>query len=452
MPLGSSYRDVAVGLALLLVGSCFSPCGDAVAASEPNEIDRSAYTDRLHGFWLGQSIANWTGLTTEMVKVEPPFYTDADWGKAADRNIWGNYPFHSGKIDFYLVPEGRVWGADDDTDIEYMYLHLTQNSETGMLTAEQIRAGWLKHIYSNSDAPLSPISFERENFLWVSNERARDLMAENGLAPPHTSDPANNQFGDMIDAQLTTEIFGLFAPGSPAAALRLAELPISVSANNDAADIARFYVVMHSLASMVDPSLSAAEQTRWLAHQARTFLPQDGYPAKMFDFVLDDYHTNPDKTDWERTRDAVYERYQKSSSDGYTYKGGFDAGINFAASLISLLYGAGDFESTVRIGTLAGWDSDNPTATWGGLLGFLKGKAALESLFQNVSLSEAYWIHRTRRNFPDLTPDSIGEDTFSLMAKRGVGQVDKVMLRHAIGAICGQVWRLGTTSCAGERD
>ena len=51
----------------------------------------------------------------------------------------------------------------------------------------------------------------------------------------------------------------------------------------------------------------------------------------------------------------------------------FASGINFASSLISLFYGEGDLKETIKIGTLAGWDSDNPTATWGGLLGFMYG-------------------------------------------------------------------------------
>lgn len=31
--------------------------------------------------------------------------------------------------------------------------------------------------------------------------------------------------------------------------------------------------------------------------------------------------------------------------------------------MISLFYGEGDIKETIKIGALAGWDSDNPTAT-----------------------------------------------------------------------------------------
>jgi hypothetical protein len=32
-------------------------------------IDRKSYHNKLYGFWLGQCIANWTGLVTEMDKI-----------------------------------------------------------------------------------------------------------------------------------------------------------------------------------------------------------------------------------------------------------------------------------------------------------------------------------------------------------------------------------------------
>ena len=33
------------------------------------QISRAEYSEKLYGFWLGQSIANWTGLITEMDKI-----------------------------------------------------------------------------------------------------------------------------------------------------------------------------------------------------------------------------------------------------------------------------------------------------------------------------------------------------------------------------------------------
>ena len=90
---------------------------------------------------------------------------------------------------------------------------------------------------------------------------------------------------------------------------------------------------------------------------------------------------------------------------------------------------------TIQIAVLAGWDSDNPAATWGGLLGFILGRQGVQSAFPEVDLSEAYWIHRTRRGFPDLTPGEVGEDSFTRLAAGGVQIVDRVVENYLGGRV-----------------
>ncbi|HKK81477.1 MAG TPA: hypothetical protein VJ909_04470, partial [Prolixibacteraceae bacterium] len=169
-----------------------------IPASTDVVISRTQYYNQLQGFWLGQCIANWTGLVTEMDKIgnigeikTGDFYTRNDWGKPDQPSIWGEgVPSElSPTINFVFVDEDSIWGADDDTDIEYMYHHLLLSCKTSILTPEQIKDGWLKHIKS-----------EEENYLWVSNQKAYDLMKE-GILPPATSLPENNSESEMIDAQ-----------------------------------------------------------------------------------------------------------------------------------------------------------------------------------------------------------------------------------------------------------
>lgn len=404
-------------------------------------LSRDQYKEKLYGFWLAQSIANWTGLITEMDKIGDigevktgDFYTREDWGTPAQPNIWGNLPGHSDTIDFYFKDEGGIWGADDDTDIEYMYQFLLNTHETSILTAEEIRDGWLHHIYSDREwTPYGRVSVDRyENFLWVSNQTAYSLMEE-GTLPPETSHPDLNSNFEMIDAQLTTEIFGLFAPTRPDIALQMAHLPIRTTARENAAWISEFYVIMHSLASAVDEDLPIRENIFRMAETARNRLPNDSYSAGMYDFVKEKYESG---IPWEAARDSVYVRYQVNESDGYDFtsrglhcNGCVAAGINFAASLVSLFYGEGDLKETIKIAVLAGWDSDNPASTWGGLLGFMVGKSGVEEAFERT-FANKYDIHRTRRNFPNN-----GIDTFENMAETGARIVDRVIEEEMGGRV-----------------
>jgi hypothetical protein len=401
-------------------------------------ISRKQYFKQLEGFWLGESIANWTGLITEFDRTTAPFYTSQDWNAQDSPNAWGNYVPHARTINYYFLGKGKPWGADDDTDMEYLYQYLLESHRTSLLTPRQISDGWIEHIYSNEEAPfyrMFPDSKpERENFLWVSNEKAYYLM-KGGLLPPATSEPENNPSGHSIDAQLTTEIFGVFAPARPDIALKMAQIPIRVTAKGDAEWAAKFYVLMHSFAALSDQTKSMQERTQWMAQQTRHMIPNETYVAEMYDFVKASYEGNPDKENWEKTRDEIFERYQKSNHDGYVYKEAFDAGINFASSMVSLFYGQGDIAKTIKIGALAGWDSDNPTATWGGLLGLMIGREGVRQAFDQHDLSDTYWIHRTRRNFPDHTPDEEGEDSFPRMAERGIYVIDRVVVEQMGGGV-----------------
>ena len=237
----------------------------------------------------------------------------------------------------------------------------------------------------------------------------------------------------MIDAQLTTEIFGLFAPARPDIALKMAHVPIQTTARFNSEWISEFYVIIHSLASAVDNKLSIDKQVIWMANEARKRLPDDSYSAKMYEFVKSRYLAN---VPWEETRDEIYNRYQVEQLDGYDItshnlycNGCFAAGINFASSLVSLFYGKGDIKETIKIGTLAGWDSDNPTASWGGLLGFMLGKEGVEKAFGR-NFSDKFNIHRTRINFPNE-----GMDSFPNMAETGIYIIDRVVQEEMGGGI-----------------
>jgi hypothetical protein len=447
------HRIKSAGIAALSAGMLFTGCRSNQPAVPLNpsltpaaytkksgdlELNRTVYHEKLMGFWLGTCIANWTGLVTEMDKIgnlgdikTGAFYTRSDWGQPDQPSIWGQgIPSNLSKtIDFVFAAPDSIWGADDDTDIEYMYQELLLRNNTAVLSGEQIREGWLRHIRA-----------EEENYLWVSNQRAFDLMRE-GVVPPATGHPSNNAEYEMIDAQLTTELFGLFAPGRPDMAMEMAKLPIETTARDNSAWISQFYVTLFSLAAHPETGTPSKETILKMAEQARRVLPDTSYAAHMYTFVKASYENG---LKWEQTRDSLYQKYQVRQEGGYTItsqnrycNGCFAAGINFGASLISLFYGEGDLKETIKIGTLAGWDSDNPTATWGGLLGFMLGHKGVEAAFGRT-FSNRFNIHRTRQGF-----DNNGIDTFERMAEKGVWIIDRVVQEQLKGGIDTKrdVWR-----------
>ena len=219
-----------------------------------------------------------------------------------------------------------------------------------------------------------------------------------GRVPPDTGARENNPHWDMIDAQLTTEIFGLFAPARPDIALRMAELPIRTTARGDAQWASEFYVIMHAMRLMlirICPPLNS--YSGWHGSHVSAF-QKIPIPRKCTISSMSEYDKG---TPWETVRDSLYQKYQVNQEDGYDItsrdlycNGCFASGINFAAGLVSLFYGEGDIVETIKIGALAGWDSDNSTATWGGLLGFMLGKRGVEACIrQNLRQYLQYSPH-----------------------------------------------------------
>jgi len=371
------FSPDAVDITRTLAERCFVPL----------ETTRDAYAERLRGLWLAENVANWTGLLTESERRRAPFYTDEDWGTPQAR-----FGIEGSAVDTIELNFLDPWGSDDDTDVEMIYLEAMRSAGSAYLSPEQIRDAWRAHIVPDV-------------YVWVSNRAARRLFQEPVVTcPPSTSLlPANDQ-SLMIDAQLTTELFGALAPGRPAHALELANLPILTTATGFAAHAAQLHVALYALAPVVDPALPPREQIACLVAGARTLIPDTSKTADVVDAVLAAHAASTDRDDWERARDEIARVFQEDAeAHGYRYLEWYESSVNLATGLLALLFGEGELVRTIRIGTLSGWDSDNGTATMGGLLGLLRGEAWVRAELAaagHPEVSDRYRIARTRVGFP----------------------------------------------------
>ena len=63
------------------------------------------------------------------------------------------------------------------------------------------------------------------------------------------------------------------------------------------------------------------------------------------------------------------------------------------------------------------------------------GRKGVEKAFPDKDLSGLYHIARTRVNFPDRTPNQPGDDSFELMATRGIHVIDRVVIEEIGGGV-----------------
>ena len=318
-------RRLTVIIFTLILASC-TRANPPSAQTLPAEV----YLDKVRGAWQATLVANYTGLEHEGLYLDEP--SDAT------------------TIELVLLDE---WPTDDDTTIEWVDLHILETYGLNP-TYTQIRDEWVDHL--NHD-------------IWVSALRARELMDE-GVLPPETGSAERNPDGVWsIDAQLQTELFGMLSPGLPDEAARQAVYYAKITNSGLAVEASAFYsrLYAHAFFESDVPALIELAQAQF---------PADAPVSQIVDQVRAWHNQHPD--DWRVTRRLIRDAYD-------TDPAWWAAKVNFASTIMALLYGEGDLHQTLTIASLAGWDADNNATTSAGLLGLIHGYAGLPSAIRTAS-------------------------------------------------------------------
>lgn len=317
-------------------------------------ISHAELVDKLSGFWIGQLLGNYMGFPFENKYVDDPVpvlvdrvYTAAYDG---DPDLEINRRDRRGHIPV-LANALRGAFSDDDTDIEFVTLHAVEKYGLD-LTYPEITQMWMTHI---------------NDFIWVANREARNLM-DQGLIAPDTGRKENNRHWFQIDPQLVNEVWSAFYPGMTAKAGERALWGARITNDDWGTHPTIAYGVMISAAFF-------EKDVNRLVAMAVEAVPDEGPFAEGIRDVVRWHREHPD---WRETRKLIHDKY-------YAYKkGSYEAPVSVVSSLVNgltgvlaVLYGEGDYMKTVGIATSAGYDCDNQAATAGGLIGVLNGLSGM---------------------------------------------------------------------------
>jgi len=314
-------------------------------------------SDKLRGMWLGQLIGNYAGRDTE--------------GRYS-----GSMPNPAPAVPWVIRQE---WDADDDTDIEYVALHILQTHGLDCNYPE-IAQQWRTHIGTCG--------------LYLANKQAWYLMAD-GYLPPDTGSRAYNEHWYSIDSQITTEVLGAVSPGMVQSAIDLAGRFAHITNTGFAVHAAQFYSAMYATA-FFEPNVTS------VVTEALAAVPTTSRTYQVITDVLSWYmeDANDGTLDWRATRRKLYDKYQGVGSYGRYYNWA-ESTINAGATVLAVLYGRGDFKDTVQIAVLAGWDCDCNAATAGGLIGIIKGFRNLPSDLTDPNICGDIYKNVCRPYLPD---------------------------------------------------
>ncbi|MFW5690256.1 MAG: ADP-ribosylglycohydrolase family protein [Planctomycetota bacterium] len=304
----------------------------AAAGAQERSIGADDYHNRLKGMWLGQLLGNYAGRPVEGHRARGGLTHSLDW---------------TGPDSFTRT---TTWDGDDDTCIEYLYVDLLADNANP--TNADLKNTWTGHI--------------NEGSFYIANRQARWLMGD-GHSPPETGSWRYNVHSYAIDSQITTESIGAMTVGHRQRAADLTGQFARVSNDGYAVHAAQFYAAMMAEA----PFESDVEQ---LVSKGLAVVPTTSRTHEVISDAWDLYQADKaDGTlDWRATQAELWDLYH-GSDDYNRYRGWIESTVNTGMTTMAMLYGGGDFKSTVEIGVLAGFDADCNPATAGGVIGLMQG-------------------------------------------------------------------------------
>ncbi|HCR89766.1 MAG TPA: hypothetical protein DIW50_04750 [Prolixibacteraceae bacterium] len=275
------------------------------------------------------------------------------------------------------------------------------------------------------DAPdsLHALAFAHAEYpLWHANQAARYNIL-NGIMPPASGHWKNNPHADDIDFQIEADFAGLMSPGMVNSAIEIGNRIGHIMNYGDGVYGGIYVAAMYSLAYVYD-------DIELIVSEALKTIPAESEFHQCIANIIQWHKKYPG--DWKSTWFEAQKKWtsEKGCPAGVFVPFNIDAKINAAYIVIGLLYGEGDFGSTVDISTRCGFDSDCNPANAAGILGTMIGYSQIPDFWKkginkveeinfrytNMSLNKVYDIGY-RHAFEMIKKNGGKEEGENLMIK-----------------------------------
>jgi len=295
------------------------------------------YEARVYAGVLGKLVGVYLGRPCE------------NWSHAAITRRWG-------EIRGYIHDDVGVplIVADDDLTGTFTFVRaLLDHGVRRDLTSREIGQTWLNYMAEN------------RHILWwggmgMSAEHTAYLRLAAGIEAPRSGSIGLNGTGvaEEIGAQIFIDGWAMVSPGQPELAAHFATEAARVSHDGEAVHGAVMIAVMESLA-FVEKDIAV------LVDRALAHIPADCRIARV---IADLRRWRAQGADWRRARELLEEHH------GYQHFGtNCPMVTNHGVIILALLYGEGDFDTSMRIVNTCGWDTDCNSGNLGCLLGIRNG-------------------------------------------------------------------------------
>lgn len=318
---------------ILFIASLFSATFLFGQHSDFIRMSEAEYKDKVAGGWAGKMIGVMYGLDNEF-KYDNELYEGAiKWNPS------------------------MVQGALSNDDLYVQMRFMMVFDSLGINCPIRFLA-----------ASLADASFE----LCHANRMARRNYWH-GILPPLSGNPKYNMHADDIDFQIESDFIGLMHPGMPQSANLMAAKVGHIMCYGDGVYGGMF------ISAMLTQAFIEKDIAQVIDNAVRA-IPAGSQYAQCIREIVTGHKQYPG--DWKKVWKDFTTKWGETDICVPNHAFNIDAKINGAYVVLALLYGEGDIEKTMDIAVRCGQDSDCNTSSAAGVLGVLKGYAAIEEKYK----------------------------------------------------------------------
>ena len=345
--------------ALCLTIAMLASCGGSGPTTEAGEgsgavrsLSAAEYYEKVHGAWLGQAVAGALGMSVEGMHKRDlkPFLEEIGQWPLTDyiKTVSPSRKARQSRRQQYTADNWGPTGFGPDDDSLYQIANLLLIEEKGPeITSQDIADKWL----------ASFSVFEAQNC--GRAVRVTEKLLKQGVRPPESG---RHELGEYMGGQMKGEFWGFLLPGNPAAAAEYGRIDGEVSFHTDG-----LYGEMFMAALTAEAFFESDPQK--LLQAGLAVIPTDCDYARCIRDVMEWHAQWPD--DWEKAHEQIDAKW---APEGDKNRRVFP---NNAVNALALLYGQGDFEKTISIAVMAGWDTDTNAGDVGPVMGVVLGPEAI---------------------------------------------------------------------------
>lgn len=334
--------------------------------NEPNIIsiseERKYLFDRLNGGILGKCIGCLLGKPVEgwaRNKIVS-FMVDTN-NFPITKYLFDNInELHHKKYNLSNAWSFPVTGMPEDDDINYILIAKKIINEFGIdFTSIQVAETWTNFL------PLLRL---------CTSERIAYRNFVNGIYPPESAFFCN-PYREWIGAQIRADFFGYICPGNPFLAMKLAWKDACISHTKNGIYGAIWVAVIISL-------IPIRKSFDIIIMESLDFIPQKSRFYSAISTVIHWYRSKISVVD---ALSKIHEIYSEKNIHHWCH-----VLPNAMIVAVALLWGENDFQSSLQISLIAGFDTDSNGATVGSIVGYSIGAKNISSYWKDALQNRIY--------------------------------------------------------------